>query len=164
MKPTFLSFVSGVIVLAFAWFFGYHNGIYLPNKAKLTKIREQLAQQEKLQALRREIADSYAAIEGFRQWLPKKPETEWLVREVGRLAEEDGVQLTSITQQNPRQVQDFTLLAVTLRCVATYHQLGKFISALENTLPMIRIDDLDIARSSQDTVQANLSLSSLHIP
>jgi len=163
MKP---AWVSGVIVLALAGYFGYYNGIYLPNQKRLRKLQEQLTQQQQTQELRAQLAQSLEQVEQFRKRLPPEPETAWLVREVGKLAEDTGLQLTSIIPQTPRQLSELTHLAVAIEFVTSYHTLGEFISRLESSKAFLRVDELGVARGADETkpAQVRLIISTLYVP
>lgn len=160
MKP---ALVSGAIVLAFAGYFGY-NHVYLQEQQEVSKLREQLTEQQQTQELRSQVALSLEQIERFRKRLPTEPETEWLVREVGRLAEEAGVHLTSIVPQSPKKLEEFTHLAVALQFAASYHRLGKFISILENSPAFLKVEALEVSRVQGATAQVGLTVSTLYSP
>ena len=127
IKP---SLITGAIVLAFAWHVGYHR--YQESQHAIATIAQHLRKEQATQALRAEVANSLGELEQFRRQLSPTRDTEWLVGEVSRLAEEAGIQLSAIVQQEPRTVQGFTQLAVTLQVNTSYHRLGQLISRLEN--------------------------------
>lgn len=160
MKPTLL---SGIIVLALAGQLGYHT-VYLPYQHKVRELQEQVAKQRQTHELQAQLAKSLEELEQLRKVLPAQPDTEWLVRAVGELAEEAGLQLTSIVPQSPQAVQEFTRLSVNLQLVTSYHQLGKFISLLERSKSFLKIDGLDIARREEGMAQVKMTVSTLYVP
>jgi len=161
MKPTV---VSGIIVLALAGYFGYHNWFYLPSQKTLRQLQESLAQARQTQELRVRVAGLLDEMEGLRKRLPHEPETEWLLGEVSRLAEEEQVRLTSIVPQSPRQVGELTQLAVLLQFDASYHQLGKFLSRVESSPRFIQVEELEMSRSRPGSAQVRLLVTTVHVP
>ena len=160
MKPTLL---SGIIVLVLAGHLGYHT-VYLPYQHKVRELQEQFAKQRQTHELQAKLAKSFEALEQLRTVLAAQPDTEWLVRAVGELAEEAGLQLTSIVPQSPKILQEFTRLSVNLQLVTSYHQLGKFISLLERSKSFLKVDDLDIARREEGMAQVRMTVSTLYVP
>jgi len=162
MKP---AWISGIIVLVLAGYLGY-NTVYLKGRQELSKFREQLRQHEQTQELRKQVARSLDEVERLRKRLPPEPDTEWLVREVGKLAEEAGVRLTSIIPQNPKALHEFTQLSVSLQFGISYHQLGKFLSAIENAKLFIHVDDLEMTRGQDGSQSAlvRMTLSTWYVP
>ena len=165
MKPTM---VSGLIVLCFAAFFGY-NTIHLQHRQRLQALQAQLNEEQATQELRVQVAHTLKQIERLRKRLPQEPETEWLVREVGRLAQGAGVQLTSINPQAPKPLQDATQLTVSVQFTAPYHQLGGFLSTIENASSFLRVDSLDVspsrtAAADEHAADIRMTISTFHVP
>ena len=161
MRP---SVISGALVLCIAGYFGY-NVIYRRNQQQLDRLQAQLAEQQETQNVRVQVAQSLNQIEQFRKRLPPQAETEWLVGHINRLAQGAGVQLTSVNPQPPKSVQEFTWLSVTVQFTSPYHQLGQFVSTLENAEPFLRIDGLEISPLRQgQAVDIRMTVSTLYIP
>lgn len=160
MKP---SVISGVAILVVSGLFGYQR-VYVSSRQELSRLREQLREQQQAQELRVQLARSLQELERFQQQLPPEPETEWLIREVGRLAQKAGVQLASITPQNPTKLDAFTRVAVTLQFQASYHQLGEFVSAIENATSFLRVDQLEVSGGQQRTTPILLTVSTVYVP
>ena len=164
IKPTL---VSGLIVLCFAAFFGY-NTIHLQHRQRLQQLHAQLSEEQATQALRVQTAQTLKDIERLRKRLPQEPETEWLVREVGRLAQGAGVQLTSINPQAPKPLQDATQLTVSVQFTAPYHQLGGFLSTIESATSFLRVDSLDILPShsaaTEHAADIRMTISTFSVP
>ena len=154
--------VSGVILLAFAGYFGYHT-VYLDSHRKIKKLQEQLTEQRRTQELRVEVARSLQAIGRLRERLPAEPETEWLVREVSKRAEEATLLLKAITPDVPKRLPDVTPVTVSFQFTASYSQLVNFLQALEQADVFMRVDDLDIGRSRQGVSPIRLTVSTLYL-
>ena len=80
------------------------------------------------------------------------------------MAEQTGVQLASIVPQSPTKLEAFTRLVVALQFQASYHQLGEFVSALENSTAFLRVDQLEVVRVRQGIAQIGLTVSTVHVP
>lgn len=158
--------ISGLLVAAIAGYLG-HRTIYRDYQRTMTTLRAQLTDQQQTQGLREQAAQSLQEIERFRKQLPPQPETEWLMREVSRLAEEAGIQLTTILPANPKKVEGLEgvmTLTVALDFTAPYHQLGKFLSVVESAPVFIRVDELMLARNEQGRAKVQLTVGTLYVP
>lgn len=156
--------VSGVFVLALTSAFGYY-GIHQPSQQKRLELHEQLSRERDTQVLKESIVGGIEHIDRLRKQLPEKPEVESLLHIVGELAQAQGIQLTSITPEDPKRVQDALRLAVTLRFSASYHQLGQFLSAVESSPYFLWIETMDVSRNpSTGAAQVNLTVSSMWVP
>jgi len=161
MKPTFL---IGIVEVALAAFLGY-NMVYRPQQREVQRVRAQQGEERTHQQTQTEIAAYLQQIERYRKRLPPEPDPAWLVRELVELAREPGVQLTSITQEDPQSVGQFTRVAVQLQVSATYHQLGTFLDAIERSDHFLRVDRLDIQQQgSTDRPTIQLTFSTLYVP
>ena len=160
MKPALL---SGIPIVALAGYLGYY-GIYLPDQRKLSTLREQLTKQQQTQELAGIVAHSLEEFEQLRKRLPQAPETERLLQEVGKIAQQEGVQLISIVPQEPKGLQDVTRLAVTLKFVSSYHQLGRFVNALENAPLFLWVETLNLSRDREDVARVEMTASTAYVP
>jgi len=164
MKP---ELISGTIILAFAAYFGYHDGYVRPQDA-LGQVAKQRREAEQVRELRTRVAATLTTFEQQRHSLPRKLDPDWLMQEIGRLAREVGVHITSLTPQAPRQFSDGTLLSVSVNFTTSYHNLGQFVSRLESSGALLRIDELELTPDPgrQGTGVANIRLlvSTLYVP
>jgi len=165
MTPT-PSLISGVLVAAITGYVG-HQTIYRDYQRTMTTLRAQLTDRQQTQGFREQTAKSLQEIEQLRTRLPQNLETEWLVREVSRLAEEADVQLITILPISSRQVagvEGVLTLSVALEFTASYHQLGKFLSTVESAPAFIRVDELILARTGEGLAKVQLTVSTLYVP
>ncbi len=161
MKPSAL---TGVVLLALAGYVGYH-ALYLPLQKTLRGLQGQLQESQQTYDLRKGLANSLEKLKTLRQRLAPNAETEWLVREVNRLAESVGIKPPlSITPQRPAKLQEFTSLAVTVEFDTTYHQLGQFISSLERAESFLRLDEFQLMPSERGAARVRLTVSAVHLP
>jgi Tfp pilus assembly protein PilO len=160
MKPTA---ISGVVIFLCAGLIGYH-AVYRATRRELTGIEQELSEQRDVQALRVSLAASLDHLEQLRKRLPPQPDTEWLIGELTQVAKAAGVQLSSIVPQEPVPSQDATRLSVLLRFEVSYHELGKFVSAMENTPSFMWVSRLEIARSEEGRAEVQVAVSTWHVP
>ena len=161
MKPTLL---IGIVEVALAGFLGY-NAIYLPKQREVARSHAQQGEERTHQQTQAEVAAYLQQIERYRKRLPPEPDPAWLVRGLVDLAQEPGVQLTSIIQEDPQSVGQFTRVAVQLQVSATYHELGTFLDAVERSDHFMRVDRLDIQQQGSPGRPAiQLTFSTLYVP
>ncbi len=160
MKPMML---SGIIALALTGWGGYRM-IQVPTQKELAKLDQQLEKERATQGLREKLAGSYQELEGLRKKLAPEPSTEWLLREVTKHAEEEHIQLQSISPQDHRKLRDAIQLSVTLQLNASYLQLGKFLNRLESVTPYIWVEDLRITRGEDGQPEIRATVSTLYAP
>ena len=137
------------IVVATACGIGYYV-IHVPAQNEVRLIQAQIAEERAIQGTKGETAALLAQIERYRARLPNDVDPSWLAQEVVALAQQSGVQVTTITQAAPHQDEAFTLLAVNLNLTASYHQLGAFLDEVERSPHFIQVDRLSIDRSETD--------------
>lgn len=155
---------SGMIVLAVASAFGYY-GIHQPTQQKRQELQDQLNLERETKLLKESIVRGIEDIDALRAHLPDKPETEWLLQAVGELARSHNIQLASITPDEPKRVQDAVRIGVTLRFMTSYHKLGQFLSALENSPYFLWVEAMDANRdASGGRAQVSLTVSSMWVP
>lgn len=160
------SLISGLIVLALAARIGYVN-IYLTGQEEVQRIRTEQKQLEELQSLRMQVTGALEQSERLRVKFGQKSEPDGLVQEVDRLAQKVGIKLSRIGPEQTREASGFLYLAVSLQVTCTYHDLGNFLSEIENSEAFfIRVDELDVSRlpDAQGFASAKLVLSTLYVP
>ena len=159
MKP---ALISGIIVLAVGGYFGYHNA-YVGPQEKLERVEQELKEAHEEQSLRTHVASSLQALEERQRRLAPKPDRSLLLQVADRLAQEAGIEITSISPEPHGEWGDFTRVAVSLEFTATFHELGHFLSGVERAEPSIRIEHLDLSpvRRSEGA-RVRLLLSTLY--
>ncbi len=156
--------VSAVLVLALTGSLGYYS-VHQPTQQKLRELQDHVNLERQTQALKESILGGVEEVEQLRKHLPAKPETEWLLQAVGGIAQAEGIQLASIAPENPKRLQDVAHLSVSLRFLTSYHQLGRFISALENSPNFLWIEAIEVSRDqTTGAAQVALTVSSMWVP
>jgi len=162
MKSPWVIYAAGIVL---TWIIGY-NYVYGPQQRQGRLIQTQIAKEQQQQRTQAEVADVLQRIERYRKRLPEDADPSWIVRELVPLAQQTGIQLTSITQQPPHTTPQFTRLTVDVQFTASYHQLGAFIDAIERSKRFIRVERLNVARGELTTqhVPVQLALSTVYLP
>lgn len=161
IKPSLLIVVAEV---ALAAVLGYTK-IYVPRQQEIQRIRAEGAQQRTNDQTAAEVAAYLEQIERYRKRLPAEPDPAWLVRELVPLAQDAGVQVTAITQEDPQSFGSFTRLGVKFQVRASYHQLGTFLDAVEGADRFIRVDRVTIQPQGSDAPSSiSLVFSTVSVP
>ncbi|MBI2104709.1 MAG: type 4a pilus biogenesis protein PilO [Candidatus Omnitrophica bacterium] len=128
-------------------------------------IQAQIADEQATQRLQADVAALLRQAEQSRKRLPEEPDPSLLVHDVVALAQQAGVQLTSISRETPQTFRRFTRLAVILQGTASYHQLGAFLDALERSERFLRVERFEISRPTElGPASVHLSISTLYVP
>lgn len=164
MNPSLLLAGIGVAVTGLI---GY-NAVHKPQQRQLGLVRTQVMEEQTRQQAAMGVAELLHQIEQYRKRLPEEPDPSWLVRQVVALAEQSGVQLTTISQEPPQRFEQFTRLAVRVQITATYHQLGTFLDHIERAPQYLRVEQLEVSRSRSGQAggqpeTVHLMLSTLYV-
>ena len=164
MKPFYLSLI---IVLVPTVSLGY-NKAYVRPREELARVERQLKEAKAEQDLRYRVASLFDTFETRRQHLAPQPDPDWLLQEVGRLADEAGIDLSRITPERPQRLADSAVVGVSLQFTAPYPQLAKFLSRLEAAERLIQVDELQITpdhtQPEEGPVHVRLVLSTVYVP
>lgn len=159
-----LSVISGVIVLALGGYFGYHIAYVRPLDS-IEQIHQQLEEARQTQTLRTHVASAIITLEEPRQRLALRPDSTWLLQEVGKLAEEAGIQVASMTPRPPQPRGEATFLSVLLQFTASFHELGQFLNRIESHERFIRVDRVEVTpqAGASGKAQMQVALSALYL-
>ena len=154
--------------LAITSLIGY-NFVHKPQQRQLGLVRTAIVAEQAKQQTLSAIASSLRQMEQYRARLPEEPDPSWLVRHVLSVAEQSGVELTSISQEPLQRFEQYTRLAVRLQVTASYHHLGTFLGRLEQSPVFVRVDDLDVSQSRTSSNRSpapdiSLTLSTFYVP
>jgi Tfp pilus assembly protein PilO len=138
----------------------------VPQQRRVSLIQAQVAQEQATQEMQQAVAALLDDLEAQRRQLPQEPDPSWLVREVVAVAQQSGVQLTTITQEPVQPFDQYTRLGVTLQLNASYHQLGAFLDELERSPAFIRVERIGLTRGVEDDKPAviQVRLSTVYVP
>ena len=162
MKPVLLLGVIGVVVGGYV---GYNYG-YVPQHNKVHLIDAQLAQEHTNHKTGDDVAVLLNDLERRSKRLAPEADSSWLAREVVALAQQAGVEVTTMTQDSPQVSPQLTRLSVNLEFNAPYHLLGSFIDQLEQGKAFMRIDRLELSElpNQKGVASVRLAVSSFYLP
>ena len=147
----------------------YKNGV--KNKTQLVNTKEE---EIKKNVLLERIIQSETKIKMFKDAVNKKDLSNILKR-LSTIAKDSSVEVISLKPQNEKEYPDYTEYLYSLTISApSYHQIGQFISRLENSPDFYIINNLalrpeamQIARNKEESrgvrLSANLTLSTITI-
>ena len=92
----------------------------------------------------------------------------WIIEEISRLANKQGVKISQIRPERKStgaksskesiKQKNYSLVMFDLELLAGYHQLRKFLAALENHPILMEIEELEIKRGSKDPFEHKVKL------
>lgn len=161
MKPMVLMAGLGVVLGGFL----SYNYVHKSQQQQVRRIKASIDQERAKHQWQEEVAVLLQQVEQYRKRLAAEADSSILYREVVALAQQAGVQVTTIAQEPPQTFQQYTRLGVNLQLSASYHQLGAFIDRLEQAPLFIHVDHLEAGEPfSGDQVSVKLVLSTLYVP
>lgn len=140
MNPTLLIVAIGV---ALGGYVGYHR-LHAGHAQQAQLITTQIAQEKSDQDAQQRVTALFADIEAYQQRLPQEPDPSWLVSKITEAARIEGIELTSLSPENPVDQKTFVRLSAAFQFQATYHQLGRFLAQLESSRSFIRVDRVEM--------------------
>lgn len=160
------SLILGAVVgLALGGMFGYHF-LYKSQQKQVGAIYRQISSEQANQGAQKKAAALLQEVQQFKERVSPEADPSWLVQHAATLAREAGVELAAISPENPQSVQSFTRLSVTLSFEAAYHQVGRFLDAIEQSGYFIRVERLTIGapKDAKGISPVQLTLSTLYAP
>ncbi len=153
-----------VVILLVTIFIGF-NFIYAPVMKEMRGLASAVKEAEG----KKELVDEAARLEEdltryLRRGIPPgKAEMELLDR-VREIAGESGAQVTSILPQKElkgREKEGYRKYTIRISFQGSYHTLGDFISKIENSEKMMKIDSLEFSPAKEGTssLQCDVTLS-----
>jgi Tfp pilus assembly protein PilO len=120
------------------------NSIYKAQAARIAEIEQKISENKNKNLILEKIKKIENQIKGYKPRLSATPEVHQLLEDVTRIVGETDIDLVSINPLSFRQEMDYVFLRVKLNVRCGYHQLGDFISKLENSRMFIKIDDIEL--------------------
>ncbi len=148
----------GVIGLFYTFVIGAQKEKLAEYATKITKLQDDVDKAERWGKMSRRIQ---ADLQKSREELQAKEEGmapvdkyKWFFNLINPFADARGVRLTSISA-DPKQEEvlliprfPYQAASFTVKAVAHYHDLGKFLADFENTFVYMRVQDLKIEREA----------------
>ena len=115
------------------------------NIAKLEKEVDEGRQLEaRLPELRREIRAKELELETLKKIIPSEPEAQDLIRKLERMASENSIVVRSWTSQAKQAREFYFEWPISITGTGSYHNLGKFFSAVSNYARIINIQGVKL--------------------
>lgn len=141
--------------------------ITAPHQRQLKQVEEQIQQEDELLRIQQGIAGLWPKIEILQQRLPESVSSDWLTREVARLAEQVNLRLASIEPDVPRGYHQGSMrVAVTVQLDCGYHEVGTLVSLIESSPLYMHVDELEMRPASQlseVTMQSDPQQAKTHV-
>ncbi len=130
------------------------NSTYQKQTAEIENIQKDIAEEQQKGAVLTRIAVTESIIKRYSQYLPSAKDNQWILGQLGDIADQIGVSLISISPRPPKEGDKYVLLSVDAEIRCDYNQFGNFISKLESSPQLIRLDDvqLTVIRESRDNI------------
>lgn len=159
-----------VAAVAIGWY-----GVYQPQRARLRQAQDDVAEEQQQTAVQRDIAARAAVLDAYQKRLPATADTDWLIRQTAQIAGSAGIPLQTVKPAEPTAEQEkgYTRLTLTVETLATYHEVGHFVAALESASPFIRVDEVKVAEAADERPteggsanrrKMTLTVSTIHLP
>ena len=136
------SSVIPVIILLIAAILGYMV-IYAPLTSKKSVLESGLAEIKQKNELLANIKQVSVKIKNNENVISKRKDESWLINKISSIANEAKVNVVSVEPQRKISVGDYEKISVKVDLVCSYHRLGRFISRLENSPELLKIDSLE---------------------
>lgn len=140
--------VAVLVVLAFG-VIGWRFFIG-PDLKKMVKLKAQqrvsLSQAQSLTGIS-QLKEKIASYQG--RFIDNSNDISWLIEDVNRMAGESGVGLISVGSQQMREMANFTKTSLQIEALCTYHELGTFISRIENSERLVKISSLKAGKMTK---------------
>ena len=130
------------------------NSIYQKQTAKIKNIQKDITEEQQKGTLLTRIAVTESIIKRYCQYLPSTKERQWFLGQLSNIADQTGVSLISISPRLPKEGDKYMSLSVDVEIRCDYNQFGNFISKLESSPQLIRLDNvqLTVIRGSGDNI------------
>jgi len=162
-KNLILTAVVTATVIGGLWFLGI-QGLkkkQVNDNKKLAKL--QVDVKARSDAIQKEIdsraqASAYQAfLVSFEEKMPRgNPPDTWLVKELGALAKRHHLELLNTALQPIKELSDFKFKDQPYQLVGFHFefkgelsQIGKFLETIENSMPMVEVDEIHIISGSE---------------
>ncbi|MFH1848196.1 MAG: type 4a pilus biogenesis protein PilO [Candidatus Omnitrophota bacterium] len=151
--------IGAAIALIAVWY-GY-NGIYKINAEKVKVVKEKIRDEDmKTDAFNR-LARLEKEVDRYRPYFTGNTDLSVLVDRISELARKSGLSILSLTTSGLSENETFFYGTVSIKMGGTYHQLGDFISFIENSRQFINIEKLQLARTADDSLSIDMLINTL---
>ena len=131
-----------IVILIFIVALGIGNKfIYQPRTKIIKQIHLEIEKQTQKNGLLQDIIALKKDIASYNERIPRNTEITWIVDEISKLSKDSGIELLSLEPQAIEDRGSYYRLPLELDIKCSYHQLGNFLSKIENSPKFIRLDN-----------------------
>ena len=118
--------------------------IYAPQEEKINLLKEKIREERKKVSLLKEIEQIEQDISFYQKKISPRKEVSWVLDEVTKIAKDAEIKIATLEPQPPEDIGIYTRLPLKLKVECSYHELGNFLSRLENSEKFLRVDSMQI--------------------
>ncbi len=133
--------------------------LILPDTAAVKKNRLLIAEAQSRWKTMEEIIPFEAQVNSYRASLSPSKEPDWMMKKVQEAASQSGLNLVSVSPQNPEKEDSFERLPLSVEAQGGYHQVGKFLELIENSKPSILLGQLRMEKFGINTTVQKLRIN-----
>ena len=127
--------------------------IVKPAIQRITGIKSELAGLARKATSYKYILDTESRMEAYRAKLSKPGDKTWLIEQLNLIGDKTNVSIVSIVPEESKKVGDYLdRTSVRIEAEAGYHDLGEFVSRVENLEPLVKILELGIQIDDEEGV------------
>lgn len=139
--------------------------LYNMRMRKITTLKNNIKEEKEKNDLLVVLNKLEGSLNAYRMRLKKK-DASVLINKITDLSRQSNIRINSLTPVQTQERDIFVKVPISVSLEGTYHQLGNFISALENSADFLRVESLSISvsgRTSEDTERIGLVLNSIYL-
>jgi Tfp pilus assembly protein PilO len=137
--------------------------IYIPQRHKISSIKQELEKvREKLELIKK-IDELQASIATYQLKIPAGGDVSWLIDELTRAAKQSDINVLSIDPLASQEQDIFWKHLLRMRLEAGYHQLGEFLSTVESLESFVKIDSLQMGIEDDSGSQKQVSATKVSL-
>ncbi len=118
--------------------------IYQPRLKTIEQIQLRIEKQAQKNDLLQDIVALKKGIDSYSERMPPNEEITWVVDEISKLSKDSGIELLSLEPQAVEDKGSYYRLPLELDIECSYHQLGNFLSRIENSPKFMRLDNFKL--------------------
>lgn len=147
----------GLAIIVFSVWYGY-NKIYVPTKNAINQMKTDFSQEGVNTDISRRLAALGEQLSNYQRVFAKGADVPWLVDKISGAAITSGLTVISMESKPLVQKKQFLYSKADLTATGTYHQLGDFISQLEDSKKFVRVERL-FFKKNKDLIKAEITIS-----
>ena len=119
-----------------------NNFIYQVQKEKTGYLERKIEEEETKNRLVREIMGLNKEFGSYKKRVPVQRDVFWLIRKIGQLAKGAQIKVVSLQPKQLDRQEGYVRVPLEIEVECGYHELGEFLSNIENSQEFVRLDSL----------------------